>query len=170
MLNGVEYDRAVKKHRTDHPEFDHGFYIDIYNIIRPTGQIPASCFPSTRALHIYDCRCHTCYDWTKDPSISSNTGFSAHRSTASHQAYEAQWDNWTANHSPRGTPDSRVSTIATHATLYSDDPLPDDGAANVVKVNTIQHRKHRCMMSWTHVPIISSVTLGPGLRIPTLFR
>ena len=32
----IEYDRAVKKH---HPEFDHGFYIDIHHIIRTTGWI-----------------------------------------------------------------------------------------------------------------------------------
>ena len=31
----IEYDRAVKKHRTDHPDFDHDFYIDIHNIICP---------------------------------------------------------------------------------------------------------------------------------------
>jgi len=42
--------------------------------------------------------------------------------------YEAEWDNWTENHSPPGTPDSHTSTIATHVTWYSDDPLPDDGA------------------------------------------
>ena len=74
-----------------------------------------------------------------------NTG-SSDRSTASHQAYEAQWDNWTANHSPHGTPDSHASTIATHATWYSDDPLPDDGAANVVKVNAIKHHKDLCIL------------------------
>ena len=62
------------------------------------GYISASMLPSTRLQHSYDCRCHICYDWTKD----SNTG-SSDRSTASHQAYEAAWDNWTQlneNNSP----------------------------------------------------------------------
>ena len=98
--------------------------------------------PSTRGIHNYDCRCHTCYDF---PSISSNKG-SSDRSTASHEAFEHQWDNWTANHSPQGTPDSHASTIATHATWFSDNPLPDDGAANVVKVNAIQHRIDLCIL------------------------
>ena len=80
----IEYNRAVKKHRTDHPEFDHGYYIDTHNIIHPTGWIPTNFLPSSRGLHTYDCRCHTCYDWTKDPSICSNTG-SSDRSTASHK-------------------------------------------------------------------------------------
>jgi len=93
----------------------------------------------------FDCRCHTCYDWTKDPSISSNTG-SSDRSTASHEAYEHQWNYWTANNSPHGTPDSHASTIVTHATWNSNDPLPDDGAVNVVKVNSIHHRKDLCIL------------------------
>ena len=41
---------------------------------------------------------------------------SSDRSTASHEAYEHQYDNWTANHLPHGTADSHASTIATHAT------------------------------------------------------
>jgi len=36
--------------------------------------------------------------------------------------------------------------MATHATWFSDNPLPDDGAANVVKVNAIQHRKDLCIL------------------------
>ena len=140
----IEYDRAVKRHRTDHLEFDHGFYIDIHNIVRPSGWIPASFLhpkgvyipitvvvipdmigqrtpvsPPTQAL------------W-KIYSITSGTWSSM--------------DNWTANHSPHGTPDSHASTIATHATWYSDDPLPDDGAANVVKVNAIKHHKDLCIL------------------------
>jgi len=104
--------------------------------------------PSTRGQHSYDCRCHTCYDWTKSPSISSNTG-SSDRSTASHQAYEAEWDNWTQLHEnnlPFGAPISPSSTIATHATWNSNDPLPDDGAANVVKVNAIKSRTDLCIL------------------------
>ena len=31
--------------------------------------------------------------------------------------------------------------MATHATWYSDDPLIDDGVANVVRVNPLQNRK-----------------------------
>ena len=120
-----ELHRPVKKIRT-FSEMEYDYYIYIHGICRPHGYIPASMLPSTRGIHDYDCRCHTCYDWTKDPSISSNTG-SSDRSTASHEAYEHQWDNWTANHSPHGTPDSNASTIATHSTWNSNDPLPDDG-------------------------------------------
>jgi len=54
---------------------------------------------------------------------------------ASHQAYEAEWDNWTANNSHQGTP-----------LLQTDDPQPDDGAANVINVHAIQHRKDQCIL------------------------
>ena len=63
--------------------------------------------------------------------VSSNTG-SLDRSIASHQAYEAEWDNWTQiheNNSPLAAPDIPSSTIDTQATWNSNDPLPDDGAA-----------------------------------------
>ena len=103
--------------RTDHPELKYDYYIDLHGISRPYGYNPASMLPSTRGQHSYDCRCHTCYDWTKDPSVSSNTG-SSDRSTASHQAYEAEWDNWTQiheNNSPLA-PVSPSSTIDTQAT------------------------------------------------------
>ena len=65
---------------------------------------------------------------------------------ASHQAYQAKWDNWTETHSPPGTPDSHTFSIATHSTWYSDDPLPDDGATNVVRVNAIYYRKDLCIL------------------------
>ena len=83
----IEYQRTIKKIRTDHPELKYDYYIDLHGIIisRPYGYIPTSMLPSTRGQHSYDCSCHTCYDWTKDPSVSSNTG-SSDRSTASHQA------------------------------------------------------------------------------------
>ena len=42
---------------------------------------------------------------------------SSGRSTASHQAYNAQWDNWTENNSPPGSPDSPTSTIPTHTPM-----------------------------------------------------
>jgi hypothetical protein len=138
----IEYQRAIKKLRTDYPELQYDYYIDNHGICRPHGYIPASMLPSTRGQHSYDCRCHTCYDWNKTPSVSSNTGCSD-RSTASHQAYEAEWDNWTANHLPPGTPDSHTSTIATHATWYSDD---HDGAANVVRVNVAHQRQDLCIL------------------------
>ena len=52
----------------------------------------------------------------------------------------------TENHSPPGSLDSHTSTIATHATWYSDDPLPDDGAASVVRVDTVHHQKDLCIL------------------------
>ena len=64
----IEYDREIKKHRPKNPEI--GFYIDINIILRPNGWIHAGLLPSTRGIHTCDCRCHTCYDWTKEPSIS----------------------------------------------------------------------------------------------------
>ena len=51
-------------------------------------------------------------------------------------------DNWTQiheNHSPFAAPVSPSSTIDTQAIWISNDPLPDDGSANVVKVNAIKH-------------------------------
>jgi len=89
--------------------------IDIHNILRPIGWIHVGLLPSARGKHFDDCRCHTYYDLNKEPIISSNTG-SSDRSTASHQAYEDQWDNWTVYHSSPGTPDSHTPTIATHTT------------------------------------------------------
>ena len=85
----IEYQRTIKKIRTDHPELDYDYYIDSHcGISPPYASIPASLIPSTRGKHTYDCRCHTCYDWTKDSNISSNTG-SSDRSS-SHQAYEGE--------------------------------------------------------------------------------
>ena len=107
----------------------------------------------------YDCRCHT---WYQDPSISSNTGSSS-RSTASHQA--AEWDNWTEIDSSPGTPDSHTFTIATHATCYSDGPLPDDGAAELMTFII-----EKIFASWTRLRIASSLTTTLGFRILTQSR
>ena len=88
----IEYDRAVKKHRTDHPEFDHGYYIDINNIIRPTGWVSTSLLPSTRGLRL-----------DKGPQYPPPT--QAPPKDLQHEIrhiYEAQQDNWTANNSPKG--------------------------------------------------------------------
>ena len=141
--------RVIKKYCTSHPELDYGYYIDVHNILRPF-------------LHSYDCRCHTCYDCNKDPSVS-NTGSSS-RSTASH-AYKNQQDNQTANNSPPGTPTSHTSSIATLATQYSDEPFPDDGTANVVPLNIA-----KIFVSWTGVQIASSFVMNYGSRTLTISR
>ena len=64
----IEYQRTIKKIRTKHPELQYEYYIDLHDISRPYGYIPASMLPSTRGQHSYDCLCHTCYDWTKIPA------------------------------------------------------------------------------------------------------
>jgi len=88
---------------------------------------------------------YTYYDWTKYPNVSSNTG-SSDTSTASYQAYEAEWDNWTQNNSPLANLVSPSWTIDTQATWYSNDTLPDDDAADVFKVNATKHRRDLCIL------------------------
>jgi len=50
----IEHQRAIKKIRTDHPELQYDYYIDLHGISRPYGYIPASMLPSTRGQHSYD--------------------------------------------------------------------------------------------------------------------
>ena len=112
--------------------------------------------------HSYDCRCS--YDWTNDSNASSNTG-SSDRSTALHQAYEAQWDNWTANHSPPGTPTltrlpSPHMQFSTLMILYLTRG-PQMLSESTLVVNAI------IFASWTLVQIASLLTMTPCLKIPT---
>ena len=41
----IEYQRAIKKLRTDHPEWQYDYYIDNHNISRPHGYIPVCSLP-----------------------------------------------------------------------------------------------------------------------------
>ena len=66
----IEYQKKIKKLRT---ELQYDYYIDLHVISRPYSWISAIFLPSTRGRHSYDCWCYTSYDWTKDPSVSSNT-------------------------------------------------------------------------------------------------
>jgi hypothetical protein len=56
------------------------------------------------------------------------------------------WTQVHENYSPLAAPVSPSSTINTQAIWNSNDRLPDDGAASVVKVNAIKHRQDLCIL------------------------
>ena len=139
-----------------------GYYsIDVYNILRPNGW--TGLLPSTRGQHFCDCRCHTCYDWNKDPSISSNTGSSSRSTSSSISSRMGLQITHLQGLSTLTRLPSPHMQIGTLMTLYQTiGPQMSSELMSFIIENIFE--------SWTRVQIASSFTMTPGLIIPTRFR